>query len=332
MTLSSAYYWTNRLKCPGDPILGAKLTGENVAESIASKGHMLTGLSEIFKGLNLFNYVQLVVPTNVPMSFWLPSNQFSDLSILIAAFCTFTIWSVAIPFAIVTLARFVLQNGLSSRHEPRVLIALVVFGCVLVWGASQIHRNDYEALHILPMLVLFCVLCLSLPTSENSAARLLSVVARLAAGGATITSIIVLSSLASPLFAAAKTPGYVSDQPFSVSIASYSQIRKNIGAAMIMADFPRDRRLHRLLIDDTTYLALQGSYLPLHRLGVLSVSNGSITDPVAYLRSRRSDGIVVGCRYLPPDLLRAASRSGPICAISANTLDILASAKSHSRP
>jgi hypothetical protein len=61
--------------------------------------------------------------------------------------------------------------------------------------------------------------------------------------------------------------------------------------------------------------------LPLHRLGVLSVWTGSITAPVAYLRSRGSDGVVVGCEYLPQEMRAAASRSGEICAISRDGLD-----------
>jgi hypothetical protein len=93
---------------------------------------------------------------------------------------------------------------------------------------------------------------------------------------------------------------------------------------MAMSGIPSDHPLQRLLIDDLTYLALQEHRLPLHRLGVLSTWNGSIDDPVAYLRRRDSDGVIVGCRYLPPNMRAAASRSGEVCVISRAGLDRLA--------
>jgi hypothetical protein len=89
---------------------------------------------------------------------------------------------------------------------------------------------------------------------------------------------------------------------------------------------PTDRPRNRLLVDDVTYLALQRDTLPLHRLGVLSVWNDGIDDPVAYLRSRGSDGVVVGCRYLPPAMRAVASQAGEVCAISRAGLARLAAA------
>ena len=84
---------------------------------------------------------------------------------------------------------------------------------------------------------------------------------------------------------------------------------------------PLDRPLRAPLVDDLTYLALQDSVLPIHRLGVLSDWNGKIADPAAYLLSRRSDGVVMGCAYLPAALTAVANRVGDICAISAAGLE-----------
>jgi hypothetical protein len=70
-----------------------------------------------------------------------------------------------------------------------------------------------------------------------------------------------------------------------------------------------------LVVDDLTYFAYMTSWRPLHRLGVLRVWNGSITDPIAYLRARSSSGIVVGCLYLPLELRARAHRVGPFCCL-----------------
>jgi hypothetical protein len=143
--------------------------------------------------------------------------------------------------------------------------------------------------------------------------------------------VLVLGVSVRPLVQAAREPGYAEKQADSASIAGYDSVRRDIARAMGEAGIPTDRPLHRLLIDDLTYLALQRHRLPLHRLGVLSTWNGSIDDPVAYLRSRDSDGVVLGCKYLPADMRAAASRSGEICAISRAGLDRLAVAAA-SRP
>jgi hypothetical protein len=57
------------------------------------------------------------------------------------------------------------------------------------------------------------------------------------------------------------------------------------------------------------------SWRPLHRLGTLDVWNGSIRDPVAYLRSRRSDGAVIACAYLPEHMRAQAIQTGHFCCI-----------------
>jgi hypothetical protein len=141
---------------------------------------------------------------------------------------------------------------------------------------------------------------------------------------ALVSQAFVLASTVPSLVKAARTPGYLAAQPFSVSIAGYDGTRRHIARAMAASGMPEGRRLNRLLIDDLTYLALQRSHMPLHRLGVLSVWNGGIKDPVAYLISRNSDGAVIGCHFLPPGMLAAAARSGPICALSRARLERLA--------
>jgi hypothetical protein len=130
------------------------------------------------------------------------------------------------------------------------------------------------------------------------------------------------------LIASARAPGYVAGQGFSVSVAEYATVRRDVARAMSMSGMPQGRVLNRLLIDDSTYLALQKHTFPLHWLGVIKVWNGSITDPARYLQSRESDGLVVSCANLPQDLRSAASRSGEICALSRAELDRLVAARS----
>ncbi|WP_353227448.1 hypothetical protein [Novosphingobium sp.] len=322
ITLAAAHYWVDRFRCTaGDPLLAAHYAHENVA-SLLTGSHPASGLLlQLASGLNPLNYVALAMADNRPMSHWVPDGLFPPALLIAVNLLVLISWIVVVGLALRALVRFVADTGLRALAQPRVLIALAIAACVMVWGASQLRRNVYEAAHVLPMLVLFAVLCLTLPRRDPDGTAAFP---RWLAGAAALFAVISQAALAfvllPPLIAAARVPGYLDGQPFSVSVGGYAQIRRDIARAMDQAGMPRDRRLNRLLVDDVTYLALQTDTLPLHRLGVLEVWNGSITDPVDYLRRHNSDGVVVGCRYLPPAMRAGAARAGEICAISRDGL------------
>lgn len=309
-------YWVGRFKCTGDPVLAATLARENVAASLAGKGQLGDLLGQLADGANPLAYPLLTVPRPAPMSTWMPEELFSPALSTAFAVVISALWLAALTLAVVGMIRFVWSERSRALTEPRFLLALIILGCVFVWGCSQVNRNDYEASHVLPMLAMFLALALTLPGSESKLLRPLVLVA---VPLALLSQLVVLALTVGPLWQIAHQPGYIERQKNSLSIAGYAQIRRDIHAAMAEAGFPTDRRLRRVLVDDLTYLDLQGSYMPLHRVGVLSDFNGSIENPAEYLVSRDSDGIVIGCKYLPPELSQA--RSGQICAISREGLE-----------
>ena len=319
---SAAAYWVGRFRCPGDPAFAAQLARENMAAVAAAGGNTGDLLLQALKGANPLNYVALAIPTQTPMSNWIPADLFPGYVTSISGLFLLAGWCTAFVLIAVALVRHFKLAGWRGLGEPRVLIAGAIVACVLVWGASQLSKNVYEAAHILPILLLACVLTWSLPAAAPS--RLARGLPLLFATAALISQALVIGASAGPLYRAATASGYPPGQPFSVAMGDYAAVERDIDRAMQGAGIETARPLKRLLVDDLTYLALQGHRLPLHRLGVLSVWTGSITDPVAYLRSRSSDGIVVGCRYLPPEMRAAASRSGQICAISRAGLDRIA--------
>jgi hypothetical protein len=325
MIAVSAHYWADRFKCPGDATLASALASQNIAALLTSSSNMSVAIGQLIGGANPLNYVMLVMPNNAPMSAWLPYNRFPLVVIVMLGTAVLVAWAAAGIAATVALGRFLHRERWKGLLEPRVLIAFSLLACIFVWGASQVNRNDYEAAHILPMLVIFALLCFSLPKGRDVShnADILPI-SRAITTVAIGSQSIVLGAMIAPFLAAAQMAGYIDRQPVSVSIARYGDVRRNIAQAMAKGGMPRDRRLYHVLIDDVTYFALQESYLPLHRLGVLSAWNGSITDPVEYLRSRRSDGAVIACRYLPARMRAAAARSGDICVLSSASLDRLA--------
>ncbi len=318
-------YWAGRFQCPGDPKLAAMLAGENIAGVLRGGGELWSLLPQMLWGAVPLNYVWLAVPDNDPVGFWMPPGLFPlPVWFAIASVITLVWMSVAIVAAY-ALVRFIASGRLRAVAEPRVVVAMAILASTMVWGGSQLNRNAYEAAQVLPLLAVFAVLCLTLPL-PGGGSRLLNraKLAKPATIAAVLSQVTVLVLTAGPLLEAARIPGYLDAQPNSVSISGYADIREDIRNAMKMAGMPEHRRLRRLLIDDVTYLDLQGSSLPLHRLGVLGVWNGSITDPVPYLRSRNSDGVVIGCRYLTARMRQVAAQSGAVCAISRSGIDRLA--------
>ena len=319
---TAAAYWVGRFRCPGDPAFAAQLARENIAAVAAAGGNTGDLLLQALKGANPLNYIALAIPTKTPMSNWIPADLFPGYVTSISGLFVLAGWFTAFVLIAVAVSRHVKAAGWRGLGEPRLLIAGAIVACVLVWGASQLIKNVYEAAHTLPMLLLACVLTWSLPAAAPS--RIARGLPLIFATAALISQALVIGASAGPLYRAATASAYPPGQPFSVSMGDYAAVERDIGRAMHGAGIETDRPLKRLLVDDLTYLALQEHRLPLHRLGVLSVWTGSITDPVAYLRSRGSDGVVVGCAYLPPEMRAAASRSGEICAISRAGLDRIA--------
>jgi hypothetical protein len=231
-------------------------------------------------------------------------------------------WYLALAWSAVKLGLFFWRKRLKAFAEPQAPIALALAACLCVWGASQINRNFYETAHYLPMAAVFCALCLTLPRPEpRETEPLLVTTACLSLLVMLPSAIMVVSMSLGPLIEANRYRGYIPRQEISVPVFGYDKIRQDVSAAMKQAGMDPARRYHRLLIDDVTYLALQNNTFPLHRLGVLSVWNGEIKDPVRYLISRNSDGVVMGCKFLPKRMRDVAASSNGVCAISRKTLD-----------
>lgn len=310
-------YWSHRFHCPDDPVLAAKLASENIAALLAAGQGMTSAIGAAAQGALPFVYILQAAPDLEPMSFWLPGNLVSWQTSYIFMAAQMAVWLSLVSASIWNLTGFVKERKGAALLEPKVPLALCLFAIILIWGASQLNKNVYESAHILPTLAVACLLCLTLPR-DNPLLRKLGSKAKWAFVAAGLVSqLVILATHGPTLWQRSQATTYFADQPYSVPISGYDGRKADIAAAMRLAGMPRDRPLRAPLVDDLTYLALQDSVLPIHRLGVLSDWNGSIADPAAYLLSRQSDGVVMGCAYLPAAMTAAASRVGDICAISA---------------
>ncbi len=188
----------------------------------------------------------------------------------------------------------------------RTLLPALLLVCATGWATLQINKNSYESALYLPALVLAITLALA-AAPERRWLRDVSF------------GIVALSAISQAVLIGHYLPklwtttggGYVAGQPYSLSAWHYPRAR--VAAAGAKCGIAPGSS--RILIDDLTYFAFSHGSRPMHRLGVLSDWNGSLSDPLKWLHDKRSPGAVIACAYLPPDMRAIAIATGDICCV-----------------
>jgi hypothetical protein len=316
LSLQAASYWSQRLQCPGDPVLAAKLAEQNIASLVASGGDWRTVAATALRGANPNGYILLAEARRSPMSTWLSYGRIDQTGTLVRLAPMLLAWNALLLAGLVCLVRALAGLWRERRVAFAPLAAATSIGLMTVWGMSQLTRNDYEAMVVLPVLALAIVLSLaSVPWPERRSRQ-----AALAAGALAAISLIaqadVLRRYLPTLLPPLSQPGAVAGQGFSVSPWRYGELRETIRDTARLCGIGAAGRAHRPLLDDVTYFAMADSYRPFHVLGVFEKWNGSIRDPEAYLRAQGSEGMILHCRLLTPEAQARGRRRGDFCCIS----------------
>lgn len=328
-----ADYWVTRFQCPADPVAAARLARNNLAATLAGGGSLADLATAIAAQANPLQYVRGASPAVIPMSAWYPIHLFSPAQAVLVHFAHYMAWLAATVMVAASLWAFWRREGFLALLAPRPLLVLALAGTLVAWSASQVSKNAYEGSHVFPAWIAAVLIAFTLGAANRRPS--LSALRKLAAGLVALAIVsqgFTLVRVVPHLADAARDPGFLPRQPYSVSLGGYEGVRADIARAMAAEEFPIDRRLNRVLLDDVSYMALQGSYRPFHHLGVVHVWNGSIDDPAAYLASRGSDGAVAVCTYLWPEAQRVASRAGEICAVGPAKLAMLAGGRRFVEP
>lgn len=339
-------YWLGRFDCPTNTVMQRAMEEQNVVALLQSGNNPVEVLLQQLGRAHIFKYAELAAIHPYPMSAWMPVQIFTTGEGIVSFTMTYLLWGLTALLAAMAVWHFLRRNGpdgLWARlWTPRVVLVGTLFAITFVWGLSQVTKNVYEAMHILPAWIMMLLFAWTLRAegradgeADNTFVSLkaLRLAATLLLAAGLLSQVIVIGRMSGPLWAAAHNPGRLPLQRYSISLADYPSVRADIGRAMREAGMDPgatqggtgpDGRLNRLLVDDLTYLALQRSYLPIYALGVMGPWNGPINDPAAFLVSRDSDGIVASCASLWQEAADAAARSGEICAINRQQLQRLA--------
>lgn len=294
-------YWADRFACPGDPLLAARIRGENASALVAGGDWraLWAALPQLAWQALPATYVKIASPAPAYMSNWLPGATLPFG--LLAAWHLLCVAGWYLGLAI---------GGAALAVAPRtraLLLPLALVGGATAWAALQINKNAYESALYLPVLAVAVVLALAAAPERRWLREAGWAVAALSAA----SQLLLVGHYAPRLWASATRGGYVAHQPYS--LGAYRYPRAAIVAAGAKCGIAPGAP--RVLIDDLTYFAFSHGARPMHRMGVLSDWNGSLSDPLRWLHDKHSPGAVLACAYLPPDMRRIAVPSGDICCV-----------------
>lgn len=305
-------YWNLRLACPGDPLIAARAAAESAFAASAAGGSRWPLIQMLAANVSPMGYVGQIGPGGWQMSHWLPATPLPHGVILGWFAVVALVWQLAL---LVLLAALLLgmRAAWTARGATRPLVlALALAACLLGWSALQSNKNAYEAALTLPLAAIALLLVLpGLPQRwQRDAERVTLGVALLAAA-----SQAALIAAYVPLLArTAARAGTIAGQPFSFTAWGYPAARRDILAAGRSCGID-PVRAHDLLVDDLTYWPYMATWRPSHWMAILGPWRGRVTDPIAYMRARRSSGIVVQCAILPPALRARAKAHGQFCCL-----------------
>ena len=331
LTSVATIYWSARFSCPDDLILRERLSQQNVAVLLSAKEKIVPLLPSMVRNAFPWSYLSQTIPSPEPLSQWLPTHIFSATSSRVYSRAIRLSWYLATLMGGIGLFQHLRKWGWKALSEPRACIAVMIMAVLMVWGLSQAGKNMYESALALPMFAIAILLSHSLAPPHVHYHRAVGGLATLTLAVSLVSQVMVIVTLSPPHWAAALRGGSVRGQPLSIAAFGYSKVRRDIIQAARAAGMT-ETRLFRPVVDDLTYMSLQRSYLPIHRLGLFGWWSGTVeSDPIGYLLSRKSSGLIVGCEGLPEKMRGVSHRAGEICAISRTALDRLNEAKKEGR-
>jgi hypothetical protein len=308
----SARYWFGRIACPDNPILAAQHADQNLGLQVLTGHERIMGILRLIANYQMPVYVAEGAPNVWPMSNWLPSGLVSKPSQFAWTAAMIALWLAGFAPTVRTLATAMWERKMNRN----LWLGAVTLACASAWCMTELVRNVYEASFILPLLALTYALILSPRALPARVPRALRRAAMMMGLALPISAMAILALYGPWLISAAGKGGYLPEQPYSVGLADYPKLRGQILHAAAACGIAPQNHPARLLVDDVTYFTFMDAPLPDHASAVFQAqSSGGPMAPLAYLKMRRSSGVVVGCNALPAALRSRAHATGSFCCI-----------------
>jgi hypothetical protein len=318
MTALAASYWQHRFACPDHPLLAAFYAQHSLGASIGKVDSVRDAAlfaAQALRNTAVFPFVQLSVPQPLPMASWLPAHQIGPVAAAAWSWLISGLWGGMLAVLAVAIYAGLARARRERTMEPHVLLAMVLLVCTLGWMSTVLIRNVYEAKMVLPLLALVITSMLAVVLAKPGLRGPATVLCGVLAVAAMVSPVALALTYGRSLDPARHGRAFIESQPVSLPVFGYETTRRQILAAGRLCGIAPDGPARGLMVDDLTYFAYMRTRLPQHQLGVTGMWSGRMADPVAYLRQKASDGIIVGCRHLPPRLRAKAKRVEEFCCL-----------------
>lgn len=314
--------WAARWNCPGDPTIAERFRSLNIAanHSPADLENYLRALLHSFGNPSSWFLADIVQRPSYTANMIPPFKGFGWLligSLLWAWLCyIFLIGTAALIIAWQTRWREV-----ETRMSLIGLAAIWLFFAASL--IARIDKNDYEAELLLPLVGMgsFGAVWVAWP----SLLRIFGgpAIGRIARFGFVVTvSLAVVSqtglliNYAPYIYSSWTKPGYPKNQRFSVGNFGYAELRSQILAAAEKCGIELRRHPRHLVVDELTYFSFQQTYQPFFMTELDEHGWSSHhPDPTDTLRYFRSDGMIVGCQWIPTVYKSRATANGKFCCL-----------------
>lgn len=319
--------WSARLDCPGDAHFAKMLTSRNAVE-ILKAGEFVTYLKHVWWEFHInplsFTYLPPIFFKRSYTSNWLPHvDQLTALQITANLVLAISIALILVILGF-CLMRYIQMRRWRAFASMEFMLTIMLLLSLVATSALQIHKNDYDSSLAFPVMILAMMgaiaallradpgLVLRPRFRRYSQFAILGVVA-----GAVTSQMAVAERFAPHAFGDWSRPGYLDGQPFSVSSATTSAVNVDVIEAARACQIEPNEDAQRIVVDDLTYAAFASTSEPYFITYLVGGWSRGIADLNSFLKDKGSDGMIVGCHYMPPQFRSVARQTGPYCCLEA---------------
>jgi len=315
--------WAGRTKC-ADPLIAYALALDSSLDAILQ--------GEFTRFLLYFTWRFLRDPAKFLYFSVLRMDQISTENMIPPGT---TVWALAASvLAEAVLAGLMLAGGVAfwllarrAWRRWRVTTAEVALACVWAfygWAVlARATKASYEAALIEPVMAIAALG--SLWVARRRLVRLFGARGVRRAGALGFAVLIGVSVFSQTVLIGTYLPaargawavgGYPVGQKFSVSTADYAVLRQKILATARRCGIEPVNTTRHPVLDELTVFAMQPVYLPIIATYIDEQGWGKgIRDYRAFLAGVGSDGMVVGCQWVPEQLRGDAIQDGAFCCL-----------------
>lgn len=318
--VTSYQYWTARNQCPNDPLIDAHIKGQLTPPSALLHDPLAAVQRLLGNLLDSWLWLKNMVFWYTYQGKWLPPAEVLPWWVLPTSVAVGLAGAAVVLLAGFNGLRLAAETWQARRPSVRAVMVLACLASLTAMALIQGVKNFYETSLVMPLLIL----CALVGLPENPSAGTVSLLRR-AVPGLLVLSLLSQTALWTILAPHVRTTlrgGLVPSQDYSFSPFNYDRTAQQVAATARRCGIDPDNPPPHLVLDETTYPTLSGSYRPFHvyYVSVKRLAPGGLDEPLERSLARMgSGGAVAACRRLDPPLHPFAVQNGALCCVPAFT-------------